>query len=200
MAAGALVGHTIYVAGGIDRPDATSTQRAVYTLDLDQLDHGWKAIEEWPGVGRILAVGGAHGDSFYIFGGTDLSPDAHGKAQRTRLRDAWSFTPGRGWKRLADLPRIAVAGPSPAPVSRNSLLVLGGDDGTQAATPPEAHLGFPRDVLAYTPETDRWERVGLLPFSLVTTTTAEWQKRIVIPGGEARPGIRSVEVWAGEIK
>ncbi|MCX6952496.1 MAG: sodium:solute symporter, partial [Verrucomicrobia bacterium] len=36
MAAGALVGRVIYVAGGLDRPDATQAQNAFFALDLDQ--------------------------------------------------------------------------------------------------------------------------------------------------------------------
>jgi N-acetylneuraminic acid mutarotase len=200
MAAGALVGRTIYVAGGIDHPDATRTQRAVYTLDLDRVEDGWQQVDTWPGPGRILAVGGAHGESFYVFGGTDLYADAAGKPQRTRLRDAWRYTRGSGWKQLADLPRRAVAAPSPAPVVGGTLLILGGDDGVQASVAPAEHRGFPREVLAYVAEADRWESFGSMPFSFVTSATASWQQRIVVPGGETRPGIRSPETWAGELK
>lgn len=198
MAAGALVEQTIYVAGGIDRPDATSTQRAVYALDLQRIETGWREVEASPAPGRILASASAHGDTFFLFAGSDLTADANGKPERIRLRDAWAFSPRQGWRRLANLPRIAVAAPSPAPLVGGSLLVLGGDDGVHVATPPEKHPGFPRDVLAYGIETDSWSNGGALPFSLVTTSTAFWRGRIVVPGGEARPGVRSTDVWFGE--
>ena len=200
MAAGALVQRTLYVAGGIDRPDATATQRAVYALDLDSLDAGWRQIEKCPAPGRILAVAGAYRDTFFFFAGSDLKADAQGKAERIRLRDAWSFTPGKGWRRLADLPRIAVAAPSPAPLVGESLLVLGGDDGIHVATPPEKHPGFPRGILAYAVASDSWSDTGELPFSLVTTPAVVWQDRIVVPGGEARPGVRSTAVWFGVLR
>jgi hypothetical protein len=61
--------------------------------------------------------------------------------------------------------------------------------------PKDKHPGFPRDVLAYDWKQDVWSRAGELPFSLVTTPAVEWRGKIVIPGGEARPGKRSPEVW-----
>ncbi|NJM55494.1 MAG: hypothetical protein HC841_05910 [Verrucomicrobiae bacterium] len=64
------------------------------------------------------------------------------------------------------------------------------------ATPPTQHKGFPRTVLAYDPVADKWETMDEMPFSLVTTTTVGWQGRVVIPGGEAKPGIRSTQAWA----
>ena len=80
------------------------------------------------------------------------------------------------------------------------LIVIGGDDGAQVSVAPTAHRGFPRDILAYNPTTNEWTRAGEVPFSLVTTTLAEWAGKIVIPGGEQKPGVRSTAVWAAEIK
>ena len=200
MAAGALVQGTIYIAGGIDRPDATRSQRTVYALAIDELARGWKLVPDWPGPGRILATAGAHEDGFYIFGGADLMPDADGKPRRTWLRDAWRYRPRDGWSPLADLPRAAVAAPTPVPALDRHLLVLGGDDGCQLGVAPTEHRGFPRQMLAYDVRADRWSEGGTMPFSLVTTSTAAWCGRIVIPGGEARPGIRSTDGWEGAVK
>ena len=60
--------------------------------------------------------------------------------------------------------------------------------------------GFARDVLAYDPVSDQWSRAGEVPFSLVTTSATIWQGRHVVPGGEARPGVRSTAVWAAGTK
>jgi N-acetylneuraminic acid mutarotase len=115
------------------------------------------------------------------------------------LRDAYRFTPGEGWRKLADLPRVALAAPTPAPhLGENHLLLLGGEDGAQAHLPLQEHRGFRRDVLAYDLTADHWAPRGEVPFSLVTSPLVEWRERIVVPGGEARPGIRSVEVWAAD--
>lgn len=200
MAAGAIVGRTIYVAGGLDRPDATQAQSAFFALDLDKLSAGWVALAPWPGPERLLATAGASGGAFYLFSGARLVADARGKTSREWLRDAYRYTPTSGWKRLADLPRVSVAAPSPAPEVNGKLLVIGGDDGAQVAVTPTAHQGFPRDVLAYDPATNTWSRAGDVPFSLVTTTLTTWRGQIVVPGGEAKPGVRSPAAWTAEIR
>lgn len=199
QAAGACVDRKIYIAGGLDRPDATEAHAACYALDLDQIDYGWRQIARCPGPERFLATASANEGAFYLFGGARLVCDAHGRTQRECLRDAWCFLPSTGWKRLSDLPRPAVAAPSPAPVIDGKLLVIGGDDGTQLTVPPLEHAGFSRDVLAYDVASDCWTQLGEVPFSVVTTPAAEWQGRIIIPGGEARPGIRSPAVWSATI-
>ncbi|MDP3071468.1 MAG: hypothetical protein Q8N18_14350 [Opitutaceae bacterium] len=196
LMAGARVGRTIYVAGGLERPEATRASHAAYRLDLDARDKGWQELPAWPGPERILSVGGAQGDAFYLFSGARLVADATGKITREWLRDAYRFTPAGGWQRLADLPRVAVAAPALAPLVQGKLLVLGGDDGAQLGVDPTAHRGFPRDMLAYDPDANTWSRTGEMPFSLVTTSLAIWRGQLVVPGGEARPGVRSTQVWA----
>jgi N-acetylneuraminate epimerase len=194
---GALWGTTIFVCGGIERPDSTKAMNTLWSLDLSDLDKGWKVHAPLPAAGRILAAGGAHNGAFYLFSGAALNPDADGKPAREWLKDAWKFSPGSGWKRLADPPRVAVAVPSPLPLSGTQLLVIGGDDGALANfEPKEKHPGFPRGVLGYDTKTDVWKKEGQVPFSLVTTTAVIWNQRIVIPGGEARPGVRSPAVWS----
>lgn len=200
LMAGARVGRAIYLAGGVERPDSTTALRTAYRLDLDRRAEGWRELPAWPGPERILAVGGAQGDAFYLFSGARLVTDAAGKVTREWLRDAYRLTPAGGWERVADLPRVAVAAPALAPAVHGKLLVLGGDDGTQVATEPTAHRGFPRDMLAYDPATKAWSRAGDMPFSLVTTPLTIWRGQIVVPGGEARPGVRSTQVWAAPLE
>jgi N-acetylneuraminic acid mutarotase len=200
LLAGALVGRTIYVAGGLDRPDATRAQPAFFALELDHPAAGWHELPSWPGAERMLATAGGAGDAFYLFSGARLVADGQGKTAREWLRDAYRYHPADGWKRLADLPRVAVAAPSPALLRDGRLLVIGGDDGAQVAVAPTAHTGFPRDGLAYDPVSNSWSRAGEVPFSLVTTTLTVWRDQVVIPGGEATPGVRSPRVWAADLK
>lgn len=197
---GALLGDTVYVAGGTTTPDATNALNTFYSMNLSSQRPGWRKLEPFPGPGRMLAVAGVHEGSFYLFGGAALKAGLDGKPGREWRRDAYGYTPGRGWKRLADLPRVAVAAPSPAPVVNGKLLILGGDDGAQVNTPAAEHQGFPREVLAYDPKADRWERAGEIPFSLATTPAVTWNNRLVIPGGEVRPGVRSTEVWSAPLR
>lgn len=196
-----LVGDTIYVAGGIERPDATNTLNTFWALDLRNTSAGWQVLPTWPGPNRMLATIGAQGGAIYLFSGTNLKPGGDGKPERVWLQDAFKYLPKQGWTRIADLPRVAVAAPSPAPaVGTSQLLVLGGDDGAQAKLPQQTHTGFRRDVLAYNTASNTWRTVGELPFSLVTTPAVRWQNRLVIPGGEERPCIRSNKVWATTIE
>jgi N-acetylneuraminic acid mutarotase len=197
---GALLGDTVYVAGGIANPDSTNALDAFFSMNLAEKSPRWRRLEPIPGPGRIFPTAGAHHGSFYLFGGAALKAGSDGKPVREWLRDTYRYTPGRGWKRTADLPRAAVAAPSPAPGVGGKLLLVGGDDGAQANAAPTEHNGFPRDVLAYEPETDKWQRLADAPCSLVTTAAVPWRQRVVIPGGEIRPGVRSPEVWALNLK
>jgi len=200
-ACGALVDRTIYVAGGTTSPGDTQARSTFWSLDLDGINAGWTELAPWPGPERTLAVAGSQAGSFYLFGGVSLSAGSNGQPVRQWLLDAYRFTPGRQWQPIAEMPRGAVAAPSPAPaLGVSHLLVLGGDDGAQLDAAPLEHRGFPRDVLSYNTLLDRWSTAGNLPFSLVTTSVAQWNGRIVVPGGETRPGVRSTEVWSAAIE
>lgn len=124
-----------------------------------------------------------------------------GKPEREWLKDAWAYDPASGWKKLPDMPRVAVAAPNPAPVIDGKIYILGGDDGANVNfEPKEKHPGFPRSILVFDVKTQTWSQAGEVPFSLVTTNAVRWNEQIVIPGGEARPGVRSPQVWSGARK
>jgi N-acetylneuraminate epimerase len=194
---GATVGDTLYLAGGLERPDATACLRTFWALDLRRTDASWRELEPCPGPERMLAVAGSDGECFYLFSGAHLRTDTQGRPVREYLRDAWRYRPGSGWRRLADLPRAAVAAPAPAlHVGDGRLLILSGDDGTKVHFQPILeHPGFARDVLAYVPAQDSWTKAGEVPFSRATAPTAKWRGMLVVVSGEARPGFRSPEVW-----
>jgi len=194
---GARLGSVVYLAGGTDRPEATSAMQRFWSLDLAAAQPAWRELEPWPGPGRILAVAGVQGGAFYLFSGAALTPDAAGAPLRRYLADAYRYTPGRGWQTVAAPPRPMVAAPSPAmAIGQSHLLVCSGDDGTKVGfQPPAAHPGFPATILAYHTITDTWVELGTTPAPQVTTATATWQGRWVIPSGEIRPGVRSPAVW-----
>ena len=198
FASGALVGSTVYLAGGLEQPAATSCLNTLWALDCAEPSPRWRELPPCPGGERMLAVAGAADNAFFLFSGVNLKPGTDGKPVREYLRDGWRYTPGQGWKRLADLPRAAAAAPSPAPwVADSRLLVISGDDGRHVGFKPEpAHPGFPRDILAYDVKRDAWSQVGEAPFSRATVPTTVWGQQVVIPNGEARPGYRSPEVWS----
>ncbi|MCU0871262.1 MAG: sodium/solute symporter [Pirellulaceae bacterium] len=197
-ACGARLGSVVYLAGGVDNPRPTNAMRTFWALDLADPKPSWRELEPWPGPGRILAVAGVQAGAFHLFSGADIELDASGKPVRRYLSDAYRFMPGKGWQAIAAPPRPLVAAPSPAPaVGQSHLLVLSGDDGTKIDfSPPAKHPGFTPAIFAYHTITDTWVQMGQTPAPQVTTPTANWRGRWVIPSGEIRPGVRSPEVWS----
>lgn len=195
---GAVLGSTLYVAGGIEEPTSTNTLRTFWSLDLAAAAPAWRELEPWPGPGRMLATAAVQDGAFYLISGASLSGDAEGKPVRRYLTDAYSYRPATGWKQLADIPRPAVAAPSPAPVLGSSqILVLSGDDGTKLGFQPlDQHPGFAKDILAYHTVSNTWSKVGEVPCTQVTVPAVAWQGRHVIPNGEIRPGVRTPDVWS----
>lgn len=193
---GAVVGHSVYIAGGTESPDATRALKKFLRLDLKTGQ--WQELEPWPGPARMLAVAACVEGSFYLAGGADLAPDANGKPARTYLKDAYSFTPGKGWKALAAMPFPAVAAPTPAPnTGKAGFMIVGGDDGALLNFEPKSrHPGFPKRVLLYDAREDAWSVDSEVPASRATLPTAPWRGRVALISGEARPGVRSPEVWA----
>lgn len=198
----ALLGTTIYVAGGQDSTTATSALRNFWALDLERPGAQWQSLDPWPGAARIFPVLAAQDGAVYLFSGAELYPGSGGKAARRYLTDGYRFQPGKGWSKLADVPRPMVAAPVAA-IGQSHILVMGGDDGENATRIWELkdqHPGFRPDALAYHTITRTWTLAGTLPKSLVTTTAVRWNNDIVIPAGEDRPGHRSSAVLAGTVE
>ncbi|MBP6965185.1 MAG: sodium/solute symporter [Armatimonadetes bacterium] len=192
----ALLGEAVYVVGGQDSPAATDATTRVRMLDFSIAGSQWMEIEPIPGPGRILPAVAAQDGALYVFGGASLHPGPDGKAVRTYLADSYCYRPGKGWKRVADLPSPVTAAPSAA-YGPSHILVFGGDDGllvNRVQELKDTHPGFSRRILAYHTITDTWAHLGTLPKGLVTTNAVAWEGSIVIPGGEDRPGHRSAEV------
>ena len=188
---GVLIGDVIYVAGGIETPDALQTEKNFWVLDLAAEHKAWKELPSWPGPSRMLSVTGTLNGNFYLFSGAELE-----NGVRNYLRDAYEYTPGHGWKKLANLPNATVAAPSPA----FGLTIFGGDDG-KATAQREQHPGFSRQILNYNTHTGTWSVRGQLPAAPpVTTTLTVWNGNVVIPGGEVKPAIRTTKVLTGIVK
>lgn len=195
-ACGAMVGDFLYVAGGQERPDSKSALKSAWMIDLSMATPKWKIIDACPGDGRILAIAAGFNDAFWVAGGTNLVAGNSGTVERRYLKDAYRYDPGKGWKRIADLPHPVVAAPSPAPTDATGFYLLGGDDGSQVGTVPSEHRGFTKQVVRYDLKAEKWVHSGEIPAPRVTVPCVPWNDAWVVPSGETRPGIRSPEVWA----
>ncbi|MBE7493947.1 MAG: galactose oxidase [Verrucomicrobiaceae bacterium] len=193
---GCVLDDVIYIAGGIETPNATSAMNTFWSLHLKKLGAQWQELPPCPGKPRILSCMAAANGAVHLFSGAALSAGPDGKPVREWLNDAWSYKPASGWQKLPEMPRVAVAAPNPAPVIDGKILIIGGDDGANANFEPKSkHPGFPRSILAFETQTQTWSEAGEVPFSLVTTNAVPWNGLIIIPGGESRPGVRSPQVW-----
>ncbi|MBK9140651.1 MAG: galactose oxidase [Verrucomicrobia bacterium] len=194
-AAGALLGDTLYVVGGADRPEGPAALNRFFALDLSVTLPRWRELESFPGRPRILPVAAVTDGAFFVIGGTALESQ-DGTVGRIYLRDLWRYRPGEGWQRLADAPQPCVAAVSPAPAEASRFYLVSGDDGALAGSvPAEKHPGFPPHVFEYRCDRDQWTLVGQTPAPRATLPGLWWQGRWILPSGEVRPGVRSPEVW-----
>jgi len=193
-ACGALVGDNLYVAGGQESPTAASTSNALYRIDLAAVKPTWVELQACPGGGRMLAIAAGFDGAFWMVGGVDLFAGKGGLPERKYLRDAYRYDPGKGWKRVADLPHAVTAAPSPAPTDALGFYILGGDDGSQIGVAPDKHRGFNQTILRYDLKTDKWIDSGTVLWPRVTVPCVVWEYSWVLPGGEIHPGVRSPDV------
>ncbi|MGH7574366.1 MAG: sodium:solute symporter family transporter, partial [Longimicrobiales bacterium] len=198
--AAALVGNTVYVAGGLSTPTSSTALKNFWALDLASPEKQWRELEAWPGPARYDAVAAAVDGAFYLFSGVELRPNPRDGLSHRFLRDAFRYIPERGWQRLADLPWPVAAAPSPAvPYGASHLLVFGGNDGSLVSRTlelRERHPGFRNEVLAYHTTTGTWTAIDTLPAAHVNTPAVQWGDRVVLASGEVRPGTRSPAIYA----
>ncbi len=196
--AGAVVGDTVYVAGGQATPVSTSSLRTFWSLSLSDPNAKWRILDGWPGSAAILPIAAGGHDIFYLLGGAELTGLPGPPLGRRFLSDAFGYRPGHGWEKLPDIPRRAQAGF--AITDGDDLLLIGGSDGALADRELELkdnHPGFNRDILRYSSRTRKWTEDGAMPISLVTSGITNWGNEWVIAGGEDRPAHRSARVIAG---
>jgi N-acetylneuraminic acid mutarotase len=135
--AGALVGNTIYVAGGQHVMKNAIPSSAFWALDLSKRDRPgefkWTVLPTWPGAARVVPIAAgqraANGEELFLFSGRVQEA---GKRSQI-LSDAYAFNPTtRSWRTLpkigGDAGASVMAGMA-APVGSDEVLVFGGDRG-----------------------------------------------------------------------
>jgi N-acetylneuraminic acid mutarotase len=139
--AGALLGTTLYVAGGQTAMKDPVPSSVFWALDLSKrarpAEFKWEILPPWPGPPRVLAVAAgqrsARGEEFFLFSGR--RPQA-GRATEI-LSDAYAFDPKtRVWRALPPISDgiatkhlLSVMAGSAAAVGDSDVLLFGGDRG-----------------------------------------------------------------------
>lgn len=137
--AGALVGTTLYIAGGQTTMKDAMPSSLFWSLDLAQrgrsAEFKWSVLPAWPGPARILPVAAAQrtprGEEFFLFSGR--TPQA-GRATKI-LSDAYAFEPRtRTWRMLPSISDgvrggLSVMAGSAVAMGESEILLFGGDRG-----------------------------------------------------------------------
>lgn len=213
---GVLHEGIIYLLGGLHSPEHEQAAKVFWKLDLTvtRENRQWLELEPWPGAPRMLAVAGVINNTICLFSGTDLYKNENGILSRRYLSDGFSYNlKEKQWKKTAPLPRPAVAAPTPAITTKDSLLVISGDHGklaSQTDTLKDNHPGFPASVLAYNAQDDLWKKANDFPKQVgddpvndphagiwppVVTNVTMWNGHPVIVCGEVRPRVRSRKIF-----
>ena len=198
----ALIGNTVYLAGGQSGLALDSAMNNFWALNLDERENPdsfqWKQLPAWPGTGRAfnltLSQHNGYHDCIYVLSGRRQQGE-----EVSFLKDVWEFTPGTGqWRQRSDVPQCVMAGPGIS-IGQSHLFVLGGADGSlffRGNELKDNHPGFPKEAFGYHTITDTWTSLGTTPANHVTTTAVKWRDRIILPSGEIRPRVRSPKVWS----
>ena len=192
-AAGALVGHRIYVAGGIEQVGGgTAATRDFFMLDLHDRRRGWQELPPWPGPARAFAVAASQSDGFdncfYLFSGRDFSGDS----AWTVHKDGYRYNPRLGsWERLEG--EFPVMAGTAAPFGTNHILLIGGRNGTNSDDRMLRLYHTITETLTEVPVSDEID----LP---VTTNVLPDDDGILITSGEIRPGVRTPVLLRGTLQ
>lgn len=195
----ARIGNTIYVAGGQDETGQPQQLFYSLTLNIDDTpaEEQWKQLPVWPGAARFGAAmtaqsNGEH-DRLYLFGG---------KGPEGYLKDTYAFDPKRNtWEMLEPMPRPALFSPYLA-MGQTHIVLFSGSDGHDAdqAVALKEDYHMIKDVLAYHTITNTWITLDDIPTGIAGATALKWNNKLMLIGGELRPGVRSNGIQIAEIQ
>ncbi|NRF40024.1 galactose oxidase [Pedobacter foliorum] len=218
------IGNVVYLVGG-DMEKSSSS--AFYKLDLNAKDASWQQLPSLPlQLANALVI--AQSDRIFVIGGRTKTPSGISDLNNTTF--AYDIAKGN-WQKMADISdgkhTTTFSAGAGVAVSNNLILVSGGDNGSvfhkiehyisqiSKTTSQEEkdkltkeknklnvnHKGFYKEQLVYNITTNKWSKIGELPFPAhVTTTATKWGSDIVLSNGEIKPGVRTPSVMIGTIK
>jgi len=200
LAAGGVLGDTLYVLGGGGPTAAPGGADRGFALDLAVAPEARRWVElPWPegAPGRRIAVAAVVGAKLYLFGGASPTPAGRAPPGSRFLRDAYAYAPGFGWQRLADPPRGLAGAAGPAMLLADGRLAIWGGLDAPWAELRATMRAFEAGFLVYDPATDRWGQVPAGPPealrlpSRLNAVTVPWAGGYAILGGETAARMRT---------
>lgn len=206
--AGALLGHSVYIVGG-NVNGVPSSQ--VYSLDLTDMDKGWRQETDIPGKPRVQPVCVAQAGKLYVWGG--FAP-AVGECPPSLNVDGYMYVPEtKTWTSVAT-PRnsegndISLGGGVGTAFGEGFILCAGGVNkdiflkalqgiytGKEYLSHPVEWYQFNDKLMLYHPQTDKWTILGNYEqgaragAAMVSQDDSHY-----IINGELKPGIRTNEI------
>ena len=185
-AGAAVLGDTLYVAGGQESLTAAPAVDNFWAIDLSQPTprRQWRTLESWPGPPRIRPVVAVQDGAVFVMGGWQTSDE---RSTGRHIEDAYRFTPKQGWTRIADLPAGCRARAA-VPYGQTHVLLFGqSGDWFHPATDGASPLPGTTTVMsfAYHTITDTWLKLNNMSDNVIVDGATLWNDAPVVLGHPA---------------
>lgn len=222
------IDNVVYAIGG---DEAKQSSDLVFSIDLNKANPEWKALPKLPmplANSVAVAQNDKNGKNIYIIGGRTKTSSGISDLHNTTF--AFNFKK-QIWENRANISdgenTTTFSAGAGVAIGNKYILIVGGDNGktfhkietyiSQIAKSDSdeektrliaeknklntTHTGFYNAILLYNTHTDKWSKIGELPFlAQVTTTATIWDDKIVLSNGEIKPGVRTPDVMLGTVK
>ena len=226
--AAALIGHTLYVAGGLRAPDAKHAMTNFWALDtskggdelqwqtlpwiqIEQTEHGKVTVDKPPGLAFCSAVAqnnGKHKDPvLYLIGGYEVAAVA-GRREVLSSARCFAYDPkargGTGrWQEIPHFPGGAAVASPAVPYGPYHVLVFGRSETSKvdrrAQTKPRPHP-WSRRICAYHTVSNTWASYGEMPEGHAHFAAVLWGDDVVLLSEDVRSRTRAPKLLLGEAK
>jgi N-acetylneuraminic acid mutarotase len=224
----AIIGSKVYVAGGNDSAGATSHFQMLDLSDIEKGWTVLPGLPETESHGVVVSQSDGNEDCIYLFGGRNKSGITSTFLsviyKYSPSENLWTKA---GSLQLDGEKEFGLSAGTGVAFGKNSILLFGGDKGiifnkteqfihafqTETDSLKKAkinaekiellsnHPGFSREILCFNTHSGKLKLVGEIPGLSQVTTCAFWRdNKVIIPGGEIRPGVRSSAVRAVSVK
>lgn len=186
----AINGSILYVVGGQGGDGETAPVNIFLSLNLKNLEAGWKELATWEGPARRKAITVAQSIGnityIYIIGGESLYKDLEGKIQATPLTDGYRYSlQYKEWKRIADSPQPITAVPA-IKYGQSHILLFGGAIEQKLSDGREDNQSAnTSDLLVYHTITDTWLKKSEAPLNVTATEAIAYKGGIVLVSGQS---------------